>query len=97
MSGHRLPRLLAPSPRGRPYVLVSVCKGILYFFNTQKKFQEIFKKYLILLILNELQKAIFWGFSGFSGVKRFNDIMYIYNRRSAAGAESVPGIVPDTR
>ena len=62
MAGHRLPRLLAPSPRGRPYVLVSVCKGISYFFNTQKKFQEIFKKYLILLILNELQKAIFWGF-----------------------------------
>ena len=77
MSGHRLPRLLAPSPRGRPYVLVSVCKGILYFFNTQKKLQEIFKKYLILLILNELQMAIFQGFSGFSEVKRFNDIYYI--------------------
>ena len=82
MSGHRLSRLLAPSPRGRPYVLVSVCKGILYFFNTQKKFQEIFKKYLILLILNELQRAIFRGFFGVSVVKRFNGIiLYIGDLR----------------
>ena len=77
MSGHRLSRLLAPSPRGRPYVLVSVCKGISYFFNTQKKLQEILKKYLILLILNELQRGIFRGFSGVSVVKRFNSIYYI--------------------
>ena len=62
MSGHRLPRLLAPSPRGRPYVLNSDAKVYYIFFNTQKKFKEIFKKYLILLIFNELQKAIFWGF-----------------------------------
>ena len=71
MSGHRLSRLLAPSPRGRPYVLNSGCKGISYFLNTQKKFKEIFKKYLILLIFNELQKAIFWGFFRVSRGKTF--------------------------
>ena len=82
MSGHRLSRLPVPSPRGRPYVLVSVCKGISYFFNAQKKFKEIFKKYLILLILNELQKAFFGAFSGFSVVKRFNGIiLYIGDLR----------------
>ena len=64
MSGHRLSRLLAPSPRGRPYVLVSVCKGIIYFFNTQKKFKKFFKKYLISLILNELQRGFFGVFRG---------------------------------
>ena len=82
MSGHRLPRLLAPSPRCRPYVLVSVCKGIIHFLNTQKKFKEIFKKYLILLILNDLQKAFFGTFSGFPVVKRFNGIiLYIGDLR----------------
>lgn len=89
MSGHRLPRLLTPSPRGRPYVLISVCKGILYFFNTQKKLQEIFKKYLILLIFNELQRGIFRGFFGVSVVKRFNGIL-LYIRYPAG----VPYLAP---
>lgn len=71
MSEHRLPRLLAPSPRGRPYVLVSDCKGISYFLNTQKKFEEIFKKYLILLIFNELQRVIFRGVFGVFRGKTF--------------------------
>lgn len=67
MSGHRLSRLLAPSPRGRPYVLVSVCKVTVIFINCKKNF----KKYLILLIIKHLQRGIF-------AVKRFNSII-LYN------------------
>lgn len=63
MSGHRLSRLLAPSPRGRPYVLISIAK-LLLFSLIAKKIEEIFKKYLILLIFNQLQREIFRVFRG---------------------------------
>lgn len=84
MSGHRLSRLQVPSPRGRPYVLNSVCKGISYFFNTQKKFQEIFD-------FVDTQRVAKGDFSGFSVVKRFNSIYYILYIRYPAG---VPYLAP---
>ena len=50
-------------PGAAAYVLISDAKLPLFSL-TAKKIQEIFNKYLISLILNELQGGIFWGFRG---------------------------------
>lgn len=94
MSGHRLSRLLAPSPRGRPYVLNSDAK-VYYIFLIRKKiarnFQEIFD-------FVDTQLFTRGYFSGFSVVKRFNGfILYIGDLRPCrspcryrAGYQAVP-------
>lgn len=62
-----LPPIASPSPRGRPYVLVSVCKVTFIFFNCKKNL----KKYLISLIIKHLQRGIF-------AVKRFNSRVPVF-------------------
>ena len=98
MSGHRLSRLLAPSPRGRPYVLNSDAK-VYYIFLIRKKnqrnFQEIFDFVDIQLVTKR-------DFPGFSVVKRFNSIiLYIGDLRPWRGPARYHSgqykAVPDTR
>ena len=55
--------------------LFLVTKVYCIFLIRKKKLKKFFKKYLILLIFNELQRAIFGAFSRVSVVKRFNSII----------------------
>ena len=75
MSGHRLSRLLAPSPRGRPYVLNSDAK-VYYIFLIRKKIQRNFQEIFDFVDIQRVTKG---AFSRFTGVKRFNGIiLYIW-------------------